>query len=102
MAEPQSRSSVPSMHLGDSRLAPLAVSVRDRRRGLGLSRAQLADLAGCSVRFVHTVENAKPTLQFAKVLDVLDVLGLVFEVRVGRRRATERVQLVPVPPRRES
>jgi hypothetical protein len=43
---------------------------------LRLRQDQLAELADCSTRFVHTLENGKPTLQLQKVLDVLAVLGL--------------------------
>jgi len=58
------------------RLAFLAETVRQRRRDLGLRQAEVADLAGCSVRFVHTVEHGKTSLRLDKVLDVLAVLGL--------------------------
>lgn len=59
----------------------LADRVRSRRKSLGLRQADLADLAGCGVRFVHMVENGKATLRLDKVLDVLEVLGLEFVVR---------------------
>lgn len=70
----------------------LADHVRKRRRALGLRQADLADLAGCSERFVHTVENGKTTLRLDKLLDVLDVLGL--ELVVGRRQSGVRVPAV--------
>jgi HTH-type transcriptional regulator/antitoxin HipB len=66
------------------RVAPLARAVRDRRKVLGLRQAEVADLAGCSQRFVHTVEQGKPSLRLDKVLDVLEVLGLGLEVVPGR------------------
>jgi y4mF family transcriptional regulator len=66
------------------RLAALAGAVRRRRRELGLRQAELAELAGCSQRFVHTVEQGKPTLRLDKVLDVLEVLGLGLVVVPGR------------------
>lgn len=68
----------------DSRLAPLATAVRARRRALGLRQEELADLAGCSERFVYTLERAKASLHFAKVLDVLGVLGLGLTLGPGR------------------
>ncbi len=67
-----------------SRLAGLALAVRLRREELRLGQEELADLANCSTRFVHMVEHAKPTVQLAKLLDVLDVLGLGFELKLGR------------------
>ena len=60
----------------DSRLAPLAAAVRRRRGELGLRQAALADLAGCSERFVYSLEHGKGTVHLSKVLDVLEVLGL--------------------------
>ena len=69
----------------DPRMAWLAGRVRDRRRALGLRQTELAELAGTSVRFVHTLENAKGSVRLDKVLDVLDVLGL--ELRLLGRDA---------------
>jgi HTH-type transcriptional regulator/antitoxin HipB len=64
----------------DGRLEQLASSVRARRRVLGLTQTDLAELAGTSVRFVHTLENAKGTVRLDKVLDVLAILGLGLQV----------------------
>lgn len=61
--------------------ARLAAAVRERRRELGLTQKQLADVAGVSARFVHMLEAGKPTVQLASVHAVLDVLGL--ELRVA-------------------
>lgn len=61
----------------------LAGTVRRRREGLGLRQVELAELAGCSTRFVHTLEAGKPTVRLDKLLDVLNVLGLRLEVAVG-------------------
>ena len=65
----------------DPRLAELATRVRTRRKALGLTQTALAELAGTSMRFVHTLENAKGTVRVDKVLDVLAVLGLDLQVR---------------------
>jgi HTH-type transcriptional regulator/antitoxin HipB len=62
----------------------LGAVVRARRRELGLRQRDLAELAACSERFVHMLEHGKPTVQLAKVLDVLEVLGLGLEVGPGR------------------
>jgi y4mF family transcriptional regulator len=58
--------------------------VRRRRAELGLRQGDLAELAGCSLRFVHTVEQGKPSLRLDKLLDVLEVLGLGLAVVPGR------------------
>ena len=68
----------------DPRIAPLAQQVRARRRALGLTQGELADLAGCSERFVYSIEQGKASVHLAKVLDVLRVLGLGLEVVTGR------------------
>lgn len=63
----------------------LAAEVRGRRRALGLSQRDLAELAGVSERFVRFVEQAKPSIQLDTLLAVLDALGL--ELAVRRREA---------------
>lgn len=57
--------------------------VLGRREALGLRQEELADLAGCSPRFVHDLETGKDTVQLAKLLTVLDALGLHLEVADG-------------------
>lgn len=64
-------------------ITELASEVRRRRKQLGLSQEELADLAGCSERFVHTLEAGKPTVRLDKVLDVLRVLGMHLQLRQG-------------------
>lgn len=68
--------------------------VRERRLELGLRQVELADLAGVSPRFVHTLEAGKRSVQLDRVSAVLDVLGLELAVRprgVSRdREGTER------------
>ena len=71
-----------------ARLASLAEAIRRRRKDLGLRQAELADLAGCSYRFVHTVEHGKTSLRLDKVLDVLEVLGLDLALVPGTGRVT--------------
>jgi y4mF family transcriptional regulator len=65
------------------RVARLAEAVRQRRTELGLRQADLAELAGCSRRFIHTLEQGKATLRLDKLLDVLEVLGLGLSVVPG-------------------
>lgn len=65
--------------------------VRQRRTELGLRQDELAALAGVSTRFVHTLEQSKPSLRLDKVLAVFRQLGLdlVLEPGTGTIR-TER------------
>lgn len=50
--------------------------VRQARKTLRLTQAELADLAGCGVVFVTQLEGGKATVQLDKVLAVLSVLDL--------------------------
>ncbi len=72
----------------DDRVATLAAVVTRRRKELGLLQAELANLAGCSDRFVHTVEHGKQTVRLDKLLDVLEVLGLGLVVAPGAGSVT--------------
>lgn len=74
-------SSVPALDPHD-RAADVGRVVRARRRRLGLRQEELADLAGCSDRFVQALEGGKPTVRLDKVLDVLSVLGLELQIVV--------------------
>jgi len=71
-------------------LSALAEAVWLRRDALGLSQAELAARAGCSTRFIHTLEHGKATLRLDKVLEVLAVLKLDLEVCPGRGEVTAR------------
>ncbi|HMQ21426.1 MAG TPA: helix-turn-helix domain-containing protein [Planctomycetota bacterium] len=50
--------------------------MRAQREALGLKQVELAELAACSTRFVHSVEADKATLRLDKLVDLLEVLGL--------------------------
>ncbi|MDR5698978.1 helix-turn-helix transcriptional regulator [Agromyces aerolatus] len=54
----------------------LGTRLRARRRELGLSQHELADLADVSVRFVGDLERGKSTVRLAHVLAVVHALGL--------------------------
>ena len=66
--------------------AALAEAVRARRKALGVTQIELAELAGCGPVFIYDLEAGKPTLRLDKLLDVLDVLGLEIVVRAGKSR----------------
>ena len=57
--------------------------IRRRRLELGLRQDELAALANVSTRFVHTLEQGKPTLRLDKILAVLGQLGLDLVVEPG-------------------
>lgn len=58
-------------------------AVTERRLALGLTQADLADLAGVGLSSVRTLEAGQPTVTLAVMLAVLDALGLA--VAVGPR-----------------
>ncbi len=60
----------------DDRSKRLAQRVRERRKSLRLTQDELADLAGCSARFVRALEGGKAGVRLDKFLDVLNALGL--------------------------
>ncbi|HEY3327362.1 MAG TPA: helix-turn-helix transcriptional regulator, partial [Novimethylophilus sp.] len=64
-----------------SSLADLADAVKIRRKALGLTQADLADLARTGNRFIVDLEKGKPTLQIDKVLAVVSLLGLDLHIK---------------------
>ncbi|MGL4744668.1 MAG: type II toxin-antitoxin system Y4mF family antitoxin [Dermatophilaceae bacterium] len=62
----------------------LGGAIRKRRRDVGLTQAEVADLGAVSVKFVIDLEQGKPSVRLDKVTDVLDVLGLDLRVEVRR------------------
>lgn len=53
----------------------LGNALREARKALGLTQAQLALAAGVGVRFVVELEAGKPTLWLEHILRVVDALG---------------------------
>lgn len=62
----------------------IAFAVRQRRKVLKLTQAQLAGLCNVGVRFVSDLENAKQTCQIDKTLKILNGLGIKLEVTNGK------------------
>ena len=71
------------MHDRANDSAVWAEEIRRRRLELGLRQDELAALAGVSARFVHTLEQGKPTLRLDKVLAVLGQLGMDLVLEPG-------------------
>jgi y4mF family transcriptional regulator len=58
----------------------LGQRIKERRRRLGITQADLARLASCSKPSVIAAENGKPTLRLDKLMAILQVLGLRLSV----------------------
>ena len=61
----------------------LGEMVRSRRRELGLTQTQLAEVADVNLRFVSELERGKPTARLEHVLRVLATLGI--DLKAGIR-----------------
>jgi y4mF family transcriptional regulator len=59
-----------------SDVGEIAWTVRERRRQLGYTQAQLAERVGVGLRFLRELERGKPTLRMDRVEQVLAYFGL--------------------------
>lgn len=73
--------SIESQKIIDAKV--LGTIVRDFRRSLKLTQNELAGICGVGARFVSELENGKETVEFTKVLQVLNSLGL--ELRLQKK-----------------
>ncbi len=62
----------------------LGRSIRLRRKSLGITQEELADLSGCGTAYIHLLEHGKSGLRLEKLLDILQVLGLQLALEQGR------------------
>jgi HTH-type transcriptional regulator/antitoxin HipB len=69
--------------MSDRASAGLGPAVRARRRGLGLTQLETAELAGVAARTVHAVEAGKATVRLDALLAVLTALGLQLRLERG-------------------
>ncbi|MDA8278640.1 MAG: helix-turn-helix transcriptional regulator [Actinomycetota bacterium] len=58
----------------------VASAVRGRRKDLGLSQAELAEVVGVSRKWIYEFEGGKPRAEFVLVLRVLEYLGLTITI----------------------
>ena len=54
----------------------LGKMVASQRKAQGLTQSDLAGLAQTGTRFISDLENGKATVQFDKVMHILNLLGL--------------------------
>lgn len=65
--------------------------IRHQRKRQGLRQADLAAMVGASHVFLGDVEKGKPTVQWGRVLQLLDELGLRLSVEVPDESTSSQV-----------
>lgn len=75
-----SRGGVADMETTIGSAHTLGNAIRERRRTLGMTQAQLADRAGAGRRFVIDLEQGHPHAQLGKVLNIIRALDLHLRV----------------------
>lgn len=58
----------------------LGLMTKERRKEQGLTQGQLAAYSGVGLRFLRELEYGKESIHMGKVLQVLEMLGLVLKV----------------------
>lgn len=71
-----------TMHMTITSTKALGEVIRQERKRQGLRQADLAAMVGASHVFLGDVEKGKPTVQWGRVLQLLDELGLRLSVEV--------------------
>lgn len=54
--------------------------VKERRKKMGLTQKEAAELCNVGTRFFSELENGKPTLEIARVFKVLGSLGMNIDI----------------------
>lgn len=54
--------------------------IRDKRKAMGLTQQQFADITGVGRRFISELESGKPTLEIGRVLKVCQSVGVELTV----------------------
>lgn len=70
----------------DNSTQEIGALIRSRRKELGLTQRDVAELTGVGLNFIHDLENGKPTVQFGKALAVASTLGLELTFSRNRER----------------
>ena len=59
----------------------IGLLVRDRRREVGLTQAQLAERVGASREWVRLLESGRPRLDLGLTLRALNAVGIVLDAQ---------------------
>lgn len=60
----------------------LGALIRERRRELGLTQTEVAEVANTNLRFLSELERGKPTARLENVMRILATLGIELEARL--------------------
>lgn len=63
----------------------LGAAIRERRKALGCTQKYLSEYTGFSASFISEMENGKETAEIGKVLFLINLLGLDFELQERAR-----------------
>ena len=66
--------------------------IRATRKAQGATQAEFASLCGVGVRFISELENGKHTVEFGKVITVLNSLGLKLNLEPRGWQAPVKVE----------
>ena len=72
----------------------LGRQIRAARKTMGLSQSEVAEVAGCSQRFVSELERGKKTAEIGKVLAVIRAVNhrFVMQAKETRVYASRRLE----------
>ncbi len=59
----------------------IGTAIRKTRKAMGITQKDLALTSGTGLRFIIDLEKGKPTCQLAKVLTVLQTLGINMQLQ---------------------
>jgi y4mF family transcriptional regulator len=72
-------SNIRELKVSDTKI--LGELMRAQRKALGLTQLDIAGVSNSGNRFIVELEAGKPTVQFQKTLDTLNLLGLEMVIR---------------------
>jgi|GEM_PF-498117 y4mF family transcriptional regulator len=74
-------------------VALLGKIIRQERKNRNLTQTELGDLCGTSINFISQIEAGKDTAHIGKVLKVLQVLGVQFNIVSGSKGLVNHLQV---------
>lgn len=73
-----------SQYIGIMTQQEIGLSIKERRKKLGINQQTLADLAGVAVNTVVAIERGEGNPHLATLLTILDTLGLQIDINIKR------------------